>query len=425
MGALGAGYAGCSFESPVAQSCLGKSDQDFITCALGMAPVVQPASQTRETVYEAPGRIRVLHGSACVDAAHAANSREFGFRIQQSELLPKAYADSATVFMNGWNLRYANGDHHVQGFGSAIVNISESRQADGLLLQWEAGGVLADQNGDDPYQWCYTYTIVGWMRASTGFDAVVGDRGLSFVRRADPGNSTSLHTIDGAARNIYGPGVVLPQGFAMMWDDRGDRHLLQAGFDLGKLYASGSGQMAWTTRTLLKDNAPSNDYYAAELVSTLTYNGPQWYHPAEVSLQTDAGAYEPRRNAVDLTPFAGDTSCTAVGYSTPRVQNYRVDVPYAYAVPVLSGWELGYVCTDHHVREIGASITDWRFERRPDGTSGTLYYTVELPLNDDSDNVSYNRVAIDVLGMKPMQAGPYPLFGSGDAPQLEAESVVE
>jgi len=247
---LSAGSAGCSFDSPVAQACFGKTDQDFITCALNMAPYVEPGSDSREIVYEAPGKLRVLHGQACVAAPSAMNSREFAFRILQSEKLPAAYADSATVFMNGWNLRYANGDHHVQGFGSAIVNISETREPDGLRLSWEAGGVIADENGDDPYEWCYSYTIVGWLRSSSGFDAVVGDRGLSFVRHSDPGNSSALHTIDGVARNIYGPGVVLPQGFAVMWGDRGDRHVLQAGFDLGQRYSSGSGQMAWTPRML-------------------------------------------------------------------------------------------------------------------------------------------------------------------------------
>ena len=91
-----------------------------------------------------------------------------------------------------------------------------------------------------------------------------------------------------------------------------------------------------------------------------------------------------------------------MGSSTPRIENYRIDVPYAYAVPVLSGWELGYVCTDHHVREIGAAITGWRFERRADGLGGSLFYTLEQALGDVSDNINYARVSVDVLGLKPL-----------------------
>jgi hypothetical protein len=412
FGALSSAAAGCGFSSPAAAACGANATEDFITCALNMAPYVEPGSDTRKIVYQAPGKLRVLHGQSCVSVPRAADSKQFAFRIQQSETLPAAYADSATVFMNGWNLRYVNGDHHVQGFGSAIVNIKESRQPDGLQLQWEAGGVLSDENGDDPYEWCYSYTILGWTRSGSAFDAVAGERGRAFIRPSDPGNSTALHLIAGSARNSYGEGVVLPQGFAMMWDDHGDRHVFQAGFDYGQHYSSGTGEMAWTSRALFKDNGDNNDYYAAELVSTLTYSSPQSYHPQEVLFETPSG-FQSRANAVSLTPLASDSFCTAVGDSAPTVQHYRIDgVPYAYAVPVLSGWELGYVCTDHHVRQIGAAITDFRYERAPDASAGTLFYTLEVALGDDSDNINYAAASVDVLGMKPLSAGPQPLFDS-------------
>lgn len=391
--------SGCGFESPAASCFAGNTSDGFITCALNMAPVVLPSLQTRAIVYEEPARLRVEHGQACVSVPQAASSSAFAFRIEQSETFPAAYADSATIFMNGWKLRYLNSDHHVQGFGSAIVNVREARTDAGLQLRWEAGGVVADQNGDDPYEWCYSFTLVGWSRS--GFDAVASERNLSYIKAADPGNVSAVHAIDGLARNVYGGGAVLPQGFAMMWGDRSDRHVLQAGFDLGQHYAAGTGQMAWTTRALFKDNAVVNDFYIGQLVSTLSYSAPEQFHPAEVLLET-ADGWVPQRNKVDLTPFDGDSSCTAVGNSTPSLLSYRVDVPYAYAVPVLSGWELGYVCTDHHVRQIGAAIVDWRFERREDGLGGSIYYTIEQALGDDSDNINYARVSVDVLGLKPL-----------------------
>lgn len=421
LGGFGSAAGGCGFSSPAAAACGSNASEDFITCALNMAPIVQVGSDTRKIVYQAPGKLRVMHGQSCFSASRAADSQSFAFRIQQSETLPSAYADSATVFMNGWNLRYLNGDHHVQGFGSAIVNIKESRQPDGLQLQWEAGGVLSDQNGDDPYEWCYSYTIVGWTRSSSGFDAIASERGRAFIRPTDPGNSTALHSIAGAARNSYGSGVVLPQGFAMLWDDHGDRHVLQAGFDLGQHYASGTGEMAWTSRALFKDNDAANDYYAAELVSTMTYSSPQSYHPVEVSLETPQG-FTSRSNSVSLTPMASDSFCTAVGDSTPTVQHYRIDgVPYAYAVPVLSGWELGYLCTDHHVRQIGAAITDFRYDRAPDSSGGTLYYTLELALGDASDNINYAAASVDVLGLKPLSTGAQPLLGADDVAPPEGD----
>lgn len=391
--------SGCTFSSPAGSCFANNNSEGFITCALSMAPVVLPSSQSRAIVYEETGRLRVEHGQACVQVPQAASSSQFAFRIEQSETFPSAYADSTTIIMNGWKLRYLNSDHHVQGFGSSIVNVREARTDLGLQLQWEAGGVIADHNGDDPYEWCYSFTLVGWRRSA--FDAVAFERNLSYIKAADPGNVSAVHAIDGLARNVYGAGAVLPQGFAMMWGDQSDRHVLQAGFDLGQHYTAGTGQMGWTTRGLFKDNDVVNDFYIGQLVSTMSYSAPEQYHPAEVLLETDGG-WVPRQNKVDLTPFAGSSSCSAVGDSTPSLVSYRVDVPYVYAVPVLSGWELGYVCTDHHVRQIGAAIVDWRFERRADGLGGSLYYTIEQALGDDSENINYARVSIDVLGLKPL-----------------------
>jgi hypothetical protein len=109
-------------------------------------------------------------------------------------------------------------------------------------------------------------TLVGWRRG--GFDAVTLERNLSYIKAADPGNVSAVHAIDGLARNVYGAGAVLPQGFAMMWGDQSDRHVLQAGFDIGQHYSSGTSQMSWTARALFKDNAVVNDFYIVQLVST-------------------------------------------------------------------------------------------------------------------------------------------------------------
>ena len=43
-----------------------------------------------------------------------------------------------------------------------------------------------------------------------------------------------------------------------------------------------------------------------------------------------------------------------VGGDGASETQYRISgVPFQYAVPVLSGWELDYLCTDHHVRDFG------------------------------------------------------------------------
>src|SRR5207247_3500774 len=78
-------------------------------------------------------------------------------KVEQSVDLP-AYATNATVFLNGWHLNYLNGDHNIAGLGTLISNIRLERNT----LKWQASGVISDDNFDDPYNWCYYYTVVGW-----------------------------------------------------------------------------------------------------------------------------------------------------------------------------------------------------------------------------------------------------------------------
>jgi hypothetical protein len=322
--------------------------------------------------------------------------------VQQHESVPSGLADSGTVFLNGWSMRYANGDHHVQGLGTAIVNISETRDTQNELftLNWEAGGVLSDQNGDDPYDWCYAYTVVFWSRRGSAFDAVAFARSLGVRQEAgsDPGNATALRNMDASAHNAYGPGVVLPQGFALIWDGNSDRHLFQTGFDFGDAVPTVERGLSWTSRTLLKDNDDRHDYFGAELVSVLSYSSPQMLHPLTVYRETRSG-WRAADNEVSMEPSDSDSFCTGVGDPTGE-ERYKIEgVPFEYAVPVLKSWELGYLCSDHHVRQIGATIKDFSYERAPGAVSGTLYYTLSLLLSDDSGNLNYGRAAVDVFGM--------------------------
>lgn len=408
-----AAYAGgCGFQSSAASVCGPTQDPDFITCALNLASVVPVGSDTRKIVYEAPGLIRVLHGTSCVSAPNALQGSTLGFRIQQHESVPLSIADSGTVFLNGWQSRYHNADHHVQGFGSGIVNVSEARDTSSgqFTLNWEAGGVLSDENGDDPYDWCYTYTVVFWRRSGSAFDAVALARSVPFRQQdgSDGGNDTALRVLPGFTNNVYGQGVVLPQGFALMWTGDTDHHLYQAGLDLGTPVKTVDNGLSWSSRTLFKDNDRRRDYVGAELVSVLSYASPQMLHPQRVMRATQNGWVEVQ-NDVSLAPADSVSFCTGIGDPTGEAQ-FRIDnVPLDYAVPVLRGWELGYLCTDHHVREIGTSITDFRYERDPNATSGTLYYTLSQRLSDDSGNLDYAAAAIDVFGMNALGEGPHPV----------------
>lgn len=413
--------AGCGFRSAAASTCGPDTEADFITCMLNLAPVVPVGSDDRKIVYEAPKTIRVLHGNSCVEAPNALQGSSLGFRVQQQASVPSTLADSGTVFLNGWEARYHNGDHHVQGLGTAIVNISEARDtASGqFILNWEAGGVLSDENGDDPYDWCYSYTVVFWSRGGSGFDAVAFARSLPSrqAEGSDPGNDTALRDLYASANNAYGPGVVLPQGFALIWDSDADRHLLQAGFDFGNPTKTLDGGLSWTSRTLFKDNDQRHDYFGAELVQVLSYASPQMVHPETVYKET-SGGWVPANNWMSMAPKDSISFCTGVGDPTGE-EHYKIEgVPFHYAVPVLKAWELGYLCEDHHVRQIGASIKDFRYERAAGASTGTLYYTLSMLLSDDSGNLDYGSAIVDVFGMN---ARGVPQAIAADVPLLDAQ----
>ncbi|HEY6878334.1 MAG TPA: hypothetical protein VI299_09950, partial [Polyangiales bacterium] len=164
----------------------------------------------------------------------------------------------------------------------------------------------------------------------------------------------------------------------------------------------------WTARTLLKDNDKRRDYYAGQLVSIMSYSSPQSWHPESVLRESYKG-WEPVTNRVSLKPQSSVSFCGAIG-DTRYTEKYKIEnVPFEYAVPVLKGWELGYLCTDHHVRDIGVAIREWRYERAPQATQGTLYYTLDFQLGDDDDNYSYGRASIDVFGMNARGLEPHPL----------------
>lgn len=112
----------------------------------------------RNVVFEQVGTIIVFHGSAC---AQSRNFKNVVLQVEQSLDLP-AYATNATVFLNGWRLRYLDGDHNVAAVETSINNIRLERNT----LKWQASGLLADDGFDESINWCYNYTVLGWNPAN-------------------------------------------------------------------------------------------------------------------------------------------------------------------------------------------------------------------------------------------------------------------
>ena len=98
--------------------------------------------------------------------------------------------------------------------------------------------------------------------------------------------------------------------------------------------------------------------------------------------------------------------CTALG--DEKSQTRKVDlVPFDLAIPVLTGWDLSYICSDQNVEEIGTWIESFNYEpnqgevrttagMRP---SGYLRYTIRSLLRDEDRNDSNRfRHRVSILG---------------------------
>ncbi|HZR83425.1 MAG TPA: hypothetical protein VFD92_20190 [Candidatus Binatia bacterium] len=399
---LGAGTAvmliACSFGSPIGLDTPGDLYE-----ILNTAPYAQPYDSDRWTAFN-DERLRVDHGYSCIAADRAASKRVLGVRVMEQAPIPENY--DATVFMNGWNADYQSKDHHVMGLGGVIFNV---RNIDGQLF-WDAGGVLSDRKGDDAYEWCYNYDIVYWPTNSTQFDirATHSDPSgkLLFVE-GEIQDSFAVHTIRGTftSPNQKVPRAALPAGMAMAYD-HGDHHVAQLGFVLGDQSISGK-TLSWESTAILKDKARRRRYQSAAAVSILSGRNIKVTKPAQVGVLSN-DVYLPQPNGIDLEPRA-TASCGNVQLGGPLtvVRNYAITgLTSHYAIPMLTGFELSYSCSDQHVKYVGAKLKDWTYQPPVDGQTGTLYYQVETMLTDKDKIPGMNdQVEVSVLGINRLGQG--------------------
>jgi hypothetical protein len=68
---------------------------------------------------------------------------------------------------------------------------------------------------------------------------------------------------------------------------------------------------------------------------------------------------------------------------------------------MLTGWELGYLCDDEHVKEIGIWIDEWSYEKAPGAPAGTLRYKLSSILKDKNDYPPHYRDhKVTILGLR-------------------------
>ena len=394
----------CSFGAPDALET-----PQSLYAVLSAAPFVDDAtvSGDRWRVID-DTRLKVDHGWTCAGATHAASDKYIGSRLYDSADLPPNF--DGTVMLNGWYLEYPNGDHHVLGLGAVIFDIAQT----GNLLSWHAGGVVSDHLADDDYVWCYQYTIVAWPRRVQSPIVVPRAPYVDMkVQHADATgklvfvdqdvSSSAFTTRPFKFRAPFRPKAKLLAGFGVTFDDD-DHHLLQFAFDSGEATVK-KKRIKWTTDVILKDNS-TRSYGLGQLASVLGGESVRVFNPDFTWLESggpQAGNYAV--NNLHLEAADDANVCIQDPDVTQHTYTYVIDdVPYTWAVPMLTGWDVSLACDDEHVKKIGAWIESWSFTPNTSVGKGTLRYTVKTILEDKRpDRELWDGVQVEVLGIDLIQ----------------------
>lgn len=398
---------GCGFSGPHQNPC----------DAINGLPLTPVTGDPPATVFEDPGTIKVMHGSG---SAHI-DGKAF-IRVEQSAEIP-GYANKATVFLNGWKLNYGK-DHHVAAVGAFLGKI----KLDKTKLTWDAAGVLADDGYDKSIDWKYWYTVVAWN--DTNLHAFVDQGDADFFCKSggaanasdnfffanNDNTSTALSVFPTFLFNanfaFNRPVAILPRGFGFMWDGgNDDHHLYQIAYNMGhseifaqhQLYKKaegkldpfpsppptgrvGTGSVSWDTSAIFKDDDDRRDYQFGELVSAMS--------------GTDVGIIQPPFSILPINSAGFFHACLDDGAGV-KTDEFSVDnIPYAYAIPMLTGWEMNYGCSDHHVRQIGVWIDEMSYDRPPNASTGTLKYKLSSVLADDSNHGHGYQHKVSILGLR-------------------------
>ncbi len=371
---------------------------------------VKPDSEFRAKALEDVGIIVVEDGSACGESNRS--GEENPIILQGSFDLPD-YATDATVFLNGWDTRYLSSDHHI----GRVAAIIRSPQRDGSRLTWEAVGLLRDKNFDDGFRWCYRFTVVAWNRDR--IDArVLGFQDNTTFSFINDNESVALVSAAGFLRNTALTdnvnAVVLPRGFVYGWEEgfsQSDHHLLQIAYNLdhseifvqaGRTWSGpapnitnhqASGFASWETHGIFKDNSAKRDFRFGSAVSVIAGRG-----------------VATKQAPFIIIPKEDFGNCGELGGDVITEEHVIENVPYDYAIPVLTGWELRYPCKDHHVKRLGVWLHDMSYEKAEGSEVGTLRYSISSILRDkDRIPLHIPRHKITILGMNITRTTPIPI----------------
>jgi hypothetical protein len=372
-----------------------------------------------QTVFEQVGQLKVMHGFGTAKLPSGKNI----IKVEQSVALP-GYANQAAVFLNGWKLDYLGSDQNVLALGSIITKIKLDRRSG--KLTWNAAGLLRDDDFEEGYEFTYNFTVIAWNDVALNISIDQGNPDNICNADTDLPDKSFLALSNGPALSAFSafanepafpansPIVILPRGFGFSWYD-GDHHMLQLGYNLehsegiavqDRIYNNNrnhvhtlgdiltgisaplpnlashfdSGLVSWNTLPVMKDNDSSRYYLFSEMTSAIGGH--------------DIGLIQPPFSIIPKPSEGGGSTAGGVLTKDFVIEN----IPYEFAVPMLTGWELSYLTDDQHVKEAGIWIDKWSYT--PGSPGGTLRYKVSSILRDDDSTPAHlMRSNITVLGI--------------------------
>lgn len=374
-------------------------------------------SMTSTTVLEEPGVIKIIHGNACGESNKP--GKEEVIELDGKYVFP-SYANEATVILNGWKLKYLKKDHHVRGIMASIQKVAES----GNTLSWRARGFLQDKNFDDGYRFCYYYTALAWN--SNAIQASAYHLNNNHNSNLFTKNKTALNVLSSYfyfPKFANTPVVHMPRGFSLFFANQSssfpacfdcavDHHILQVGFnttaserfinpkkEYGFLPSPmlptmdqyvDIGYMSWDAYAIMKDDSLKRDLWVDEWFSVIAGKDAHTVQPPYAILpHDDAGGF--------------GSSCIGEASGTKTKQVTIRNIPYAFAIPMLTGFEMKYGCDDEHVTEVGIWIDNIQYVQ-PTGQTGTLTYTLSSILRDKNSSPGHaSSHNVHLLGLKEIE----------------------
>lgn len=391
-------------------ACASKTQQNKSSAAPNLSKAATPFEQlslktTAKTAFEDNGRFILMEGTKCVQRDSGAEAAAVIAWIEMP-----GYVDNGSIVLNGWDLRYLHQEREVNSMRADITHSKIVKNAGSAMLMFEIQGKLNDQNAKDPFEFCVFYTAFGY--SSTWFDASMENdyNGIeaNVLQKKNHGAMTTLeNTGNKGTLKRHDAMAIIPRGFDFRfddafecefrfspckWGDRVDYPLLQTAYSLSQTGVSPSqdGSPHWATQTLFKDNGTRT--HSVKTRAALIRG-------SSIKVRPDFLVLNPRSTNAD--------NCRKNSDGAVRTQTFRIDeLPYDYAVPLLTGWDLSYECGQQRVQRAGIWIHDVYF----DPVSQSMEYKVSSILRDQDGAPSFNAAhRVTVLGFNRLTPTPsYP-----------------